>query len=159
MIRNGLVPLRDLPRLLFLVTLLSTLTACGVSFHETFDGTETFKGISLAGDRSVGSELTLTVTVAQIYPVPMEIACYYEDGDHLTDDDYRVAFQERAKRIGETVLPPASLPIERQLLTFDFSVPEPGNYFLACLTPAAADNGLGLLFTIRGDSTWTTGGR
>jgi hypothetical protein len=158
MIRVGLNPHRALPRLVSLVVLLSTLTACGVSFHETFDGTETFKSISLAGDRSVGSELTLTVTVAQIYPVPVVIACFYEDSDHLTDDDNRVAFQERAKRIGETVLPPATLPIERQLLTFDFSVAEPGRYFLVCMTPAAADNGMYLLFTIR-DAMPATSGR
>ena len=143
--------------MLSLAVLPLTLTACGVSFHETFDGTETFKSISLAGDRSVGNELTLTVTVAQTYPVPVEIACFYEDKDHLTDDDERVAFQERARRIGETVLPPATLPPGRQLLTFDFSVTEPGNYFLACMTPAAADNGLGLLFTIRGATPATSG--
>ena len=128
------------------------LTACGVSFSETFDGTELFKSLSLTGDRTAGSELTVTVMVTQTYRVPVEVACFYEDPNNLSDDDYHVAFQERAQRVGETVLPPATTTdrksIERQPVSFTFSVRKPGDYFLACLTPAAPDNGLGVNFTI-----------
>ncbi|HLF79444.1 MAG TPA: hypothetical protein VJB57_18335 [Dehalococcoidia bacterium] len=148
MMRSSLRRATGLPRLLLLALLLPPLTACGVSFSETFDGTEMFKTISLAGERAPNAQLTVTVAFTQTYPVPVELACFYESGDKLSDDDYRVAFQERAKRIGEVVLPPYTPPLKREVVSFDFSVPEPGNYFLACLTPAAADNGLGLLFTI-----------
>jgi hypothetical protein len=129
--------------------LLVLLPACGVSFGESFDGTEMFKAISLAGDRSPGAELTLTVTVIQSNPVPVQITCVYEDSNNLTDDDYRVAFHERASRIGSVVLPAGSEEAKREAISFTFSVPEPGDYFLACLTPAAAENGLGLSFTIK----------
>jgi hypothetical protein len=148
MMRGSLHRATGLPRLLLVVLLLPLLTACGVSFSDTFDGTEMFKTISLAGERSANAQLTVVVTVTQTYPVPVELACYYESGDKLSDDEYRVAFQERAKRIGEVTLPPYVPPLQRQPVSFDFSVPEPGNYFLACLTPAAPDNGLGLSFKI-----------
>jgi hypothetical protein len=136
--------------------LLPVLAGCGVSFHEDFDGTELFKTIWLSGDRVVDSTLTVTLTVTQTYAVPLELACYYENSDKLTDDDYRVAFQERAKRIGEAVLEPYAPPLEREVLTFDFSVPEPGKYFLACMTPASPDNGLGVQFTVRASSASAT---
>ena len=103
----------------------------------------------------MGSELTLTVSVTRVYPVPVRVACFYEDDARLTADQEKLAFAERAAKIGETVLAPAvdRDPTDKEVLveklTFRFSVPEPGDYFLACLTPAAADNGLGLSFEIR----------
>ena len=146
---------RRLPPPVLLPLLLVLATGCGVSFSDGFDGTELFKDIDLAGERSVGSELTLTVSVAPVYAVPVRIACFYEDADELTDDEVRLAFEERATKIGEAVLPPAAdrrpdegdaVPTEE--LRFRFAVHEPGHYFLACLTPAAADNGYGLRFEI-----------
>ncbi len=129
------------------------LTACGVSFSDAYTGTETFKGLSLSGERRVGSELTIHLQVSQVYPVPVRIACYYEDGDRLTDDQKKMAFEERATFIGDTVLQPEALgtPTKKavsQPISFQFSVPEPGSYFLACLTPAAVENGWGLEFKI-----------
>src|SRR4051812_37272462 len=115
MIRGDLLhPAKTIP-LLVALTLLLLTTACGVAFHETFDGTEVFKSISLNGDRVPNSQLTLNLTVAQTYPVPVTVSCFYDNEDKLTDDDYRVAFQERATRIGEIVMPPATAPIERKL--------------------------------------------
>jgi hypothetical protein len=149
-----LTPASILRRSVFLLLLLA-LPACGISFRSNFDGTEVFKSISLTGDRVVGSELTLNVEVAQPYPVPVKITCYYEDPEALTDDEKMVAFQERAPVIGEIVLPPRedSDPqdkVEKQKLSFKFKVDQPGSYFAACLTPGAAENGYGLEFTIKG---------
>ena len=143
-LRNGL-----------LVLLLLALPACGVAFRSDFEGTEVFKSISLSGDRVAGSELTLNVEVAQPYPVPLLITCYYEDPDALTEDEKNVAFQERAPVIGKTVLPAREGgdpqdKVEKQKLSFKFKVDQPGTYFVACLTPAAAENGYGLSFTVRG---------
>jgi hypothetical protein len=126
-----------------------------VSFRSNFEGTEVFKSISLSGERVVGTELTLNVEVAQPYPVPLQITCYYEDPDALTDDEKSLAFQERAPVIGNTVLPArvGSDPqdkVEKQKLSFKFKVDQPGTYFVACLTPGAAENGYGLSFTVRG---------
>lgn len=126
-------------------------------FSESFNGTELFKAIELQGERVVGSTLELTVSLNPAYPVPVQIACYYEDGSKLTDDQHKLAFQERATPIGEEVLRPATGrrpgdDVERRQLTFRFKVEEPGDYFLACLTPAAPENGLGRLFTISEES-------
>ena len=134
--------------------MLLLLPACGVSFRSEFKGTEVFKSISITGDRIVGSELTLTVEVAQPYPVPVKVSCYYEDEDSLTDDQKMVAFQERAPLIGEQVLPAnvGSDPqdkVEKQTLSFKFKPESPGTYFAACVTPGAADNGYGMSFTVR----------
>ncbi len=145
-----------LPRfvpVLLLATVLLASTACGVAFRDSFDGTELFRGIDLAGERVVGSDLTVTLTVNPAYPVPVRIACYYEDSSKLTDDQLKLTFEERATRVGEAVLPPAvghrpSEKLEPQRLSFHFSVPQPGSYFLACNTPAAADNGLSRSFKI-----------
>lgn len=135
-----------------LVALL--VSACGVSFSEDYDGTETFKGISLAGERTEGSTLTVNLTITNGYPIPVRIACYWEDPDAVTDDQEKLTFQERARKIGETVLPaqpgrrPDDEDLPREALSFSFVAPPPGLYFLACLTPAAADNGLGMTFRI-----------
>jgi hypothetical protein len=146
--------LERLARRLLPLVLILALTACGVDFKTTYDDTELFKSVSLGGDRLVNADLTLSVVVTPAYPVPVHVACYYENGDALTDDQLNRSFIERAERIGETVLPPSAGrkpddDVPEQTLSFHFSIPAPGEYFLACLTPAAADNGLGLLFTIR----------
>ena len=88
-------------RRLFLLALLLALPACGVSFRTEFKGTEVFKSISVSGNRVVGSELTLNLEVAQPYPVPVQVSCYFENEDDLTDDQKMVAFQERAAKVGE----------------------------------------------------------
>ena len=143
-------------RIAFLLLLLA-LPACGVSFRSNFEGTEVFKKVSISGDRVAGAELTLNVEVAQPYPVPLQVACYYEDPDKVTEDQKNVAFQERAPLIGQAVLPAnvGSNPqdkVETQTLTFKFKVDKPGDYFVACLTPAAAENGYGVSFTVKAAS-------
>ncbi len=142
------------------------VSACGVKFRETFEGTELFKGMSVCDQSGAvcasgstrefpaGSELTIDLVITQGYPVPVRVACYYEDGDRLTEDQKKLAFQERATLAAETVLPaaPGRRPDEKtpeQHLTFKFRIAEPGDYFLACMTPAAADNGLGVGLKIR----------
>ncbi len=145
--------LRTLPRLLLAPLALFGLTACGVEFSSTFEGTEIFKGISLTGERTTGSELTVTLTLNPSYPVPVRIACYYEDDDTLTDDQEKLAFHDRAIPAGSTVIEPSpnATPgeeLERRELSFTFVVEQPGEYFIACLTPAAPENGLGVDFTI-----------
>jgi hypothetical protein len=139
---------------LVLLVLLLALPACGVSFRSEFKGTEVFKSISVSGNPVAGSELTLNVEVAQPYPVPVQIACYFENEDSLTDDQKMVAFQERAAKIGEIVLPANvnSDPqdkVEKQKLTFKFKPETPGDYFAACVTPGAPDNGYGTSFTVK----------
>jgi hypothetical protein len=130
-------------------------TACGVSFGGGSDeGTEVFKSIRLTGERRAGAELTVTVGITRVYPVPVRLACFYETNEELTDDQYKMTFEERAAKIGETVLEPVpgrrpdDEDVPREEISFRFSVPEPGSYFLACNTPAAAENGTGLSFKI-----------
>jgi hypothetical protein len=146
----GLHISRHLVHILAILVAMPVLAGCGVAFRETFDGTELFRGLSVAGERRPGAELIVNLEVAQDYPVPVQLACYYEDFDRLTDDQKKLAFEERATRVGETVLDPApdrrpeKNPKPTQVLSFRFSVPEPGDYFLACLTPADVDNGWGV---------------
>jgi hypothetical protein len=141
-------------RRLVLLLLLLALPACGVSFRNEFKGTEVFKSISISGERVAGGELTLSVEVAQPYPVPVTVTCYFENEDGLTDDQKMVAFQERAAKIGETVLPANvdSNPqdkVEKQKLTFKFIPETAGDYFAACMTPGAPENGYGTAFTVK----------
>jgi hypothetical protein len=141
-------------RQLVLVVFLLALPACGVSFRSNFEGTEVFKKLSVSGERVAGAELTLNLEVAQPYPVPLQIVCYVEDSDKLTEDQKNVAFQERAPRIAEAVLPARvggdpQDKVENQTLSFKFKLDEPGEYFLACLTPAAAENGYGVTFRVK----------
>ena len=124
-------------------------------FIEAEPETELFEDVELSGSRTANGELTVTITVTQAYPVAVRVACFYELADKdLTDDEKQLAFAERASKIGETLLPPSpeTKPddeVEPVEVTFRFSVAEPGRYFLACLTPAAPDNGIGMIFRIR----------
>ena len=139
--------------LVLCLLILGLGSGCGVEFGEGSSGTELFEEIELQGFREAGAELTLALTLNPSYPIPVHVACYYEDGDHLTADQQKMAFQERAVPIGETVLPanPARRPdddIDDEQVLFRFSVPRAGSYFLACMTPASPENGLGMLFKI-----------
>jgi hypothetical protein len=140
-------------RHLCLLLIVLFASGCGVRFRDDFRGTELFKSIVLEGERVAGATLEVTVGLNHGYPVPIQIACFYEDGSKLTDDQLKLAFHERATPIGEEVLPPVfgrkpDDEVERTEVSFRFSVEEPGDYFVACLTPAAPDNGLGRSFTI-----------
>lgn len=115
-----------------------------------------FKSISLAGDMTPGSELTLTLKINPSYPAPLEVACFWEDDDTLTRDQQKIAFHDRAVPAGRTTVEPAAgatepgKDVERIEAVFRFRAPErAGDYFVACLTPAAPENGLGVSFTIR----------
>ena len=151
----------------------------GVSFSEEFEGTELFKTAWLteattggAGEVCAkegatwvcrtGMQLNVNVGITNGYPVPVRVACYYEDPDAVTEDDEKLTFAERAKLIGETVLPAqdgrrpdtyapkAGNSNALETLSFAFPAPERGKYLLVCLTPAAADNGIALTFKIDG---------
>ena len=139
-----------------LVSLLAALgAACGVTFTSPNDGTELFKGLTVSGEPRAGAALMLSVRVTQTYPVPVRVACYYEDFDRLTDDQKELAFLERATLIGETVLP-AGLDrrfgeeAPEETLSFDFTIDTPGSYHVACLTPAAPENAWGEPLKIEG---------
>jgi hypothetical protein len=142
-----------LTRLLLAPLALFGLTACGITFSSGFDGTEMFKAIELTGDRHPGAELTVILGIELTYPVPVEIACFYEDEDNVTEDMQKLPFHERARPAGSTVLEPVrdttpGADVERQELSFRFRAPEPGDYFIACLTPAAPENGIGVDFKV-----------
>ena len=140
--------------LVALPLLILATAACGVRLTNAGGDYEMFEGIRLAGERRAGVELTLSVTLASAYPVPVRIACFYEDYDSLSDDEKTLAFEERAVKIGEAVIPPVpggrppGKDAPEQTISFRFSAPRAGEYFLACNTPAAADNGFGLSFEI-----------
>jgi hypothetical protein len=142
---------------LILLALLLLLPACGVSFKDSFNGTELLKELDIEGDLFANRELVLVLQVNQAYTVPVKIACFYEDRENLTDDEKKVAFQERATLIGERTLEaadPAAVDspgddVPRETLRFTFSIPEAGKYFAACLTPASPENGIGIDFRLR----------
>jgi len=146
--------LQQLPRALravFLLVGLLLLPACGVKFSGAPDETEFFKGLRLTGEMLANRELSIEVDVEDSYEAPVRVACYYENPDKLTRDQKKVAFEERAQLVGERVLepgPPGAGPGPRRTLTFRFSVPEPGTYTLACLTPAAPENAIARTFRI-----------
>ena len=147
--------LRICRRFIISLVLIAALPACGITFEDEFQPTELFDTISLDGERVVGEDLTITVGLSNGYDVPVKVGCYYET-EAVKGDRQLQGFISRAKMIGETVLSPApdgrpdrpDVPI--QTLSFDFSVDQPGDYFVACVTPAASDNGLGIYFSVAG---------
>ncbi|MPZ50160.1 MAG: hypothetical protein GEU75_12835 [Dehalococcoidia bacterium] len=146
-------PFRLLP--FFLAFTLFASVGCGVRFTSPDPGTELFEDMDISGLRTAGSPLTISLTLNQAYPVAVRVACYYDLSDRdLTDDEKSLPFEERANKAGEAILPPAPehRPDDEVALTkldFSFSIPEPGRYFLACLTPASPENGIGSTVTIR----------
>ncbi len=134
------------------VLIFVSITACGIQFRSPSDETELFKSIDLSGDLQPGAELTVTIFLTRSYPVPVIIACFYEMPARLTKDQQNVAFHERATKIGETLLQPLpaanrSEDLILETVTFKFAVADPGDFFLACLTPAAPENRLDISFT------------
>lgn len=147
------LPISQISGLLFAVLAFFSVTACGIQFSGPSNETELFKSISVTGDLNAGSALTVTVSVAQAYSVPVTVACFYEMPETLTKDQKDLRFSERAIKIGESLLQP-SPPVHPgdggtlKSVIFNFSIPEPGDYFLACLTPAAPENSLGISFRV-----------
>ena len=137
-----------------LLTALAILPACGVDFSESDRGEDVFKGMTLSGDRFVNRELTVSLDVTVAYPVPVKIACYYENRAVLSAAQRNVPFAERALLIGERVMPPVaaehpSTGAPSETVRFAFSVPSPGVYYLGCLTPAAPENRINLNFEVK----------
>lgn len=136
--------------LLLAVAIFAPLLAgCGVEFRYTFEGTELFNGMSIAGERRVGQELVVSVEVNHVYPIPVRVACYLSNEKKLTRDEKNIAFEERARLLGQTVLPPfvdrrPGVESTGEVLSYRFTVEEPGEYLVACLTPGAAENGWSL---------------
>ena len=157
----------SLPALVLTVFFLFGGVRCGVAFHDKFEGTELFKKISVcdqAGNCTTGATrqfpagapLKVDLVVTQGYPVPVDVVCYYDEESHLTDDQKQVVFQERATPVARNTLAPATRgtrPDGKHLLEqhirFDVTITRPGDYLLACLTPASAENGLGAGLKIR----------
>jgi hypothetical protein len=148
--RRGLLPLRRAPAAILLFLSLVLLTACGIKFGGAPEETEFFKEMRLNGEMLANREISVELEVEDPYEVPVRVACYYENPDKLTKDQKKVAFEERAQLVGERVLEPAPSAGSgsTRKLTFRFSVPEPGTYTLACLTPAAPDNAIARTFRI-----------
>ena len=145
-------------RLLPLFLLLLALPACGIDFVASEEGTELIDKVEVAGDFVAGSELTVTMTINHAYPVPVHIACYVENQSQVTEDEKDVAFHERATLVGEEFLDTAQGTdgplnpddeVEKKTYSYRFTVETPGTYFIACITPAAPDNGIGRSFTVR----------
>jgi hypothetical protein len=144
----------SLPRTLVLLTALLLLPACGIDFSESDRGDDMFKRMSLAGDRFVNRELVVSLDVTVAYPVPVKIACYYENRALLSPEQRNVPFAERALLIGERVMPPVaanhpSKDAPRETVRFAFAVPNPGVYYLGCLTPAAPENRINMNFEVK----------
>lgn len=148
------LPARRL-RALALLTALLLLPACGIDFQEEDRGRDVFKGMTLSGDRFVNRELTVALDLSVAYPVPVKIACYYENRAILSAEQRNVPFAERALLIGERVLEPVaaaahpSTGAPRETVRFAFSVPSPGVYYLGCVTPAAPENRINLTFEVK----------
>ena len=146
--------------LIALMLAVLILPACGVVLSAEFEGTEVFRDFELEsieeidGEFPVNALIQTQVTVNQGYPVPIAISCRYENVD-ITDDQRKVAFNERTISVFEITLPanPGHEPgdvdeVEDQVFDFEFRVSEPGDYFIACFTVAAPENGIGRGFTI-----------
>jgi ABC-type transporter Mla maintaining outer membrane lipid asymmetry ATPase subunit MlaF len=145
-------------RLAPLRLLLLSLPACGIDFVASEEGTELIDKVEIAGDFVAGGEVTVTMTINQAYPVPVHIACYVENQDLVTEDQEDVVFHERATLVGEEFLDTAISPdrplnpddeVEKLKFSYPFRVDQQGTYFIACITPAAPDNGIGRSFTVR----------
>jgi len=142
---------------LFLILL--SLPACGIDFRSEFDGTEIFREFALdsesmrGGEFIAGTPIEVTLSANQAYPVPIAISCRYENVD-ITDDQRQVAFNERALSVFETVMEanpghhPGETETDVRVFEFDFMVMEPGDYFVACFTVAAPENGIGRGFAV-----------
>ncbi len=136
------------------------LSGCGVAFLASFKGTESLKELKIDGDFVTGKPLTISIVVNDAYPVPVRIACYYEEPDAVTDDQRRILFEERATLIGETVLPASANTepkdkVTHQTLSYNFTVDKPGSYFAACITPASPENGIGESFDVEPQTATT----
>ena len=138
--------------------LLLLLPACGIDFVASEEGTELIDKVEVAGDFAAGSELTVTMTVNHAYPVPVHIACYVENQSDVTEDEKDVAFHERATLVGQEFLDTAQGTdsplnpddeVEKKKYSYPFTPETAGSYFVACITPAAPDNGIGRSFTVR----------
>jgi hypothetical protein len=146
-------------RLAPLLILLLTVPGCGIEFVASEEGTELIDSVTVSGEFVAGGEVMVTVTINQAYPVPVHVACYAQNESLVTEDEKDVSFHERATLVGQVYLDTAIGPsgamtpdteVQKQTFSYPFRVERPGTYFIACITPAAPDNGVGRTFTVRG---------
>jgi hypothetical protein len=115
---------------------------CGVAFGDGRDGNEFFREIEVSGDMRAGAPLTVAISFAQYYAMPVVVRCELRQGGELVT------------MLGEataTHLPfgnPDATPFPGNF-AWDFSVAEPGTYKVQCYTPLDEDNYVEEEFTIR----------
>lgn len=112
------------------------LAACGVKFTAAEQGTEFFTSIDITGEMRAGAPLTVLVAYEQFYPVDITLHCELRRK------------KEILRRLGDTVV----MPLENGgpdktpfpgVVAFDFTIDEPGNYIVECLTEKDEDNFIG----------------
>lgn len=116
-----------------LVALAAMSAACGVRYQDPEPGTEFFESLEIDGDTTPGGGLTMTVAITQTYSVEVQSVCELR--------------QEKAtlREIGRDLIPPhpegspEATPVS-SAHSHNFSVDEPGKYFVECLTPLDEDN-------------------
>ncbi len=119
----------------------AVLVGCGVAFSPDDEGNEFFQSLDVTGDKRVGQLLTAAVTYEQFYPLFIHMTCELRQEQQLV------------KSISEATVPPlrggtpGTTPFPGNF-AFDFTVEEPGNYRVECLTPRDEDNYIIDEFTI-----------
>lgn len=109
------------------------LAGCGIRFSAAPQGNDFFDSLDVTGDKRVGETLTAAVALSQFYPVEVAVEC------ELLEDS------ETLKPIGREVVPampngsPERTPFPWNY-SFDFTVDDPGEYYVDCFTPLDEDN-------------------
>lgn len=137
--------------LLVMVTASLLMSACGVAFSGS-EGNDFFKSIDVAGSKTTGSPLSVTVAYKQKYPVDVTVACEIRQGKHLVQ-----VIGERDVASIEGGGPEAT-PVPGSA-TFEFRIDDPGSYRAECYTPADEDNYIRENFTVVGRSALGRGNR
>jgi hypothetical protein len=125
------------------------LAACGVRFSSGEAGTEFFTSIDISGEMRAGAPLTVLVGYEQNHPVEVTFHCELRRK------------KEILKILGEELVAPLEdggpdkTPYPG-VISFDFTVDEPGTFIVECLTAKDEDNFIGDEITIApGDATPT----
>lgn len=127
---------------IILLGLAGLLAGCGIGFGAGPEGTELFARLSIEGERTTGSSLTLRLDYTQFYPAPIEVRCLLERDE------------ERVQIIGNRSIPahpeggPEATPTTGAF-DLEFTVSEPGSYWVVCETPADEENAIGKSLEIR----------
>ena len=141
---------RSLSRLLAAGVLALLTASCGISLRAETTASEIFEELTVAGDFTVGEQLSFTLAYEQPYPVTVRVVCdllELQTNDEEPEELSRILIEDLPPNPDGGPLDEAT-PVAGEIQRSFAGPDSPGRYLVLCATDEDEDNAIAEEFTI-----------